>query len=562
MEYLLGIDLGTTNCSVTAIDENGKTTVIKNRDGEYITPSAVYFDDKIPNKFTIGKRAKEKASCDAKNLVTLVKREMGKSKDEVRFNKRKRAYNPYNYWGKTFSPEEISSKILAQLKKDAETALGQELKKVVITCPGYFGQDKKEATRLAGKLAGLDVIEVITEPVAASLSYGTKSDKNKEKVFVFDLGGGTFDVTIVNMESTPNGKKADIECLDGDSMLGGADWDQYLVSYMVDAFKKKYFIDLYTEKGEEVDNVLGKLRLDAESAKKLLTDNDTAEISITYGGKEFTKTITRADFVNITKPLTDKCMDYCSRLLANKNLTWSDIDTILVVGSMSNCFAVQNALKDLTDKDIAFRLVNPKTCVSEGAAIKAFYNICEKEGKKAVVQTLAKKPDYDKVDGDKNKISEIEEMEKSGERVSTMIESAKSVLPASISLKGHKGGKDFAKKFLNKDEQYPAERTMAVPLGFDDRAEVSITVLEGESENPSECDELGNAVLPLEGSHVSTDKVQVTFSIDINGIIQVAGVDLKTGKSVKAEIKRKNSISEEEQKAIIENALKEDDFTF
>lgn len=562
MGYLVGIDLGTTNCSVTAIDEEGRTNVIKNRDGEYITPSAVYFNT-VPNSYTIGKKAKNQSSIDPKNLVTLVKREMGCQKDKVRFDKRKRCYRPFVYWGKTFSPEEISSKILHQLKTDAERELGQDLKKAVITCPGYFGQNEKEATRLAGELAGFDVMEIITEPVAAALSYGTVSSRPKEKIFVFDLGGGTFDITIVNLEDSSSGKKVEIECLDGDPRLGGADWDQLMVSHVVDSFRRKYQIDLYYERCDAADRALGCLRLDVEKAKKELSEPgcQSVEVSLSYGGKNFSERISRADFTEITRQPTERCMGYCERLLREHKLGWNGIDTILMVGSMSNCFSIQEALRNLSGHEVSFGQVNPKTCVSEGAAIKAYYNLCEQEGRKAVVRTLAEKPSYEKADGDAEKIATIENAEKAGQRVSTAIDSARSALPASLSLKGHKAGKDFAKKFLVKDESYPVEKSMDVPLGTDDMSEVSIVVMEGESDDPADCLALGDAVLPLEGNHLGSDKVRVTFSIDLNGIIQVSGVDLKTGKSVSAEIRRNNAMSEQEKQEIIEQA-EEDDFTF
>lgn len=561
-DYLLGIDLGTTNCSVTAIDGNGKATVIKNRDGEYITPSAVYFNTK-KNSYTVGKRAIEQSAIDPANLVTLVKREMGKNRENVRFDKLYRKYRPYVFWGRTFSPEEISSKILAQLKRDAEKELGQEVRKAVITCPGYFGQNEKEATRLAGELAGLDVMEVITEPVAAALSYSTVSDKDNERIFVFDLGGGTFDVTIVKVETSPAGKKVEIECLDGNSRLGGADWDQLMVSHVVDAFKRRFQIDLYYEHTDAAARALGSLRLEVEKAKKTLSGPgcESVELSLSYDGKDFSERISRADFTKITRQPTDRCMDYCKHLLQAHGLSWNDIDTILMVGSMSNCFSIQEALRDLCGHEVSFGIVNPKTCVSEGAAIKAYYNQCEKEGRRAVVQTLAEKPDYDKAEGDAGRLAQIAEAEKDGKRIATSIDSARSALPASISLKGHKAGKDFAKKLLMKDESYPVEKSMDVPLGSDGMAEVSIVVMEGESDAPADCLELGKAVLPLEGQHLSKDKVKVTFSIDLNGIIQVSGVDLKTGKSVSAEIRRNNAISEQEKQEIMEQA-EEDDFTF
>ena len=195
MENIVGIDLGTTNCSITAIDENGKTRLIKNKHGEYITPSAVYFG-KDKSNLLIGKEAKQMSNTDPDNLVLFVKREMGKKKEEVRGeNKGFAPYHPYDFWNKIWAPEEISALILKQLKEDAEKELGSTVKKTVITCPAYFGDAEKNATKQAGEIAGFEVLEVIPEPTAASLSYAALTKKN-ETVLVFDLGGGTFDVTI------------------------------------------------------------------------------------------------------------------------------------------------------------------------------------------------------------------------------------------------------------------------------------------------------------------------------------------------------------------------------
>ncbi len=549
MAILLGIDLGTTNCSVTAIDENGNTTVIKNRDNEYITPSAVYFNT-IPNNYIIGKRAKEKASTDPKNLVTLVKREMGKVKEEVRFSRNDRKFEPYVYWGKTFSPEEISSKILNQLKQDAQNVLNCEIKKAVITCPAYFGQNEKEATRLAGELAGLDVLEVIPEPTAACLKYGTISNKDRERIFVFDLGGGTFDITIVDVTNGPSGKKIDVQCCGGDSKLGGADWDFYILDYMLTQFDKKYHVDLAFEEGEEKSVTYGKLTLDVEKAKKELSKPDVTQTTITmeYGGARLEEVISREKYAEITNQLTEQCRTYCQNLLSDNNLTWNDIDTILMVGSMSNCIFIQEALKNWSGKQIQFGIINPKTCVSEGAAIRAYSKLCASEGRKTVVNTHAQSFKYDSEE--QEEIAEIESKSNTAQRVSTVIESATSVLPASICLKLLRKGEDYAYKMLTQNQSYPCSFVKDFPLSKDNMSEVTLTVLEGENENPSYCIELGSAVLPLEGNHLKGDKVKVSFNVDENGIIQVSGVDLKTNKSVKAEIRRNNTLSTSE----IENA--------
>ena len=372
MEYLLGIDLGTTNCTVTAVDENGKTTVIRNRDGEFVTPSAVYFCEK-ENNFIVGKKAKELAPSDTDGrLVTLVKRQMGCEKNKVRKNPITGKYKPYEYWNKIFSPEEISSKILKQLKEDAESQLETKISQAVITCPAYFKQAQKEATRIAGELAGFDVLEVITEPSAAALSYSTVSkflkENGKERVFVFDLGGGTFDATIIDLLKDENGISSTTKCTDGDARLGGADWDNICRGNIIEMFNKKFGIKFNLEKGIEKEKTVGQLTLDVEKLKKELSNPnvDSAKITMEYMGHSVEEIYTREKYANITNEFTEKCRIKCNNLMKDAGMTWDDIDTVLMVGSMSNCLFIQDALRKLSDKEILFGKIDPKTCVSEG----------------------------------------------------------------------------------------------------------------------------------------------------------------------------------------------------
>lgn len=552
MEYLLGIDLGTTNCTVTAVDENGKTTVIRNRDGEYVTPSAVYFCEK-ENNFIIGKKAKELAPEDVNGqLVTLVKRQMGSEKTKVRMNPITGKYKPYTYWNKTFSPEEISSKILKQLKEDAEIQLQTKVTQAVITCPAYFKQDQKEATRLAGELAGFEVLEVITEPTAAALSYSTISEKieknGKERVFVFDLGGGTFDVTIIDLEKTAEGISNTTKCTDGDARLGGADWDNICRGDVIKRFKEKFNVNLSLEKGPEKEKAMGRLTLDVEKLKKELSrpDIDEATVTLEYMGHSIEHKYTRQIYANVTNTFTEKCRIKCINLLKDANMTWNDIDTILMVGSMSNCIFIQDFLRNLSGKDVLFGKLDPKTCVSEGAAIHAYKKYCDKKEKPAVVETLVEKPRYDLTVENKDSIAEIIKQENEGERKATAIVVNTSVLPASICLKGLKGGKEFCKQMLLKNKPYPCSFEADFPMSFDNMTEVKLPVLEGESEDPSENTELGMVILELDGTHKRMDLVHVKFEIDNSGIIQVSAVDKKTNKSVAGEIRRYNSLSEEE----------------
>lgn len=557
MEYLLGIDLGTTNCTVTAIDEKGKTTLIKNRDGDAVTPSAVYFCEK-KNNYIIGKKAKELAPDDINGqLVTLVKRQMGSEKTKVRKDRVTGRYKPYDYWGRLFSPEEISSKILKQLKEDAEAQLKTKVTKAVITCPAYFKQDQKEATRNAGKLAGFDVMEVITEPTAAALSYSTVSqklnDNGKERVFVFDLGGGTFDVTIIDLSKDEKGISNVTKCTDGDPRLGGADWDNICRSDVIKEFKKKYNVNVVLEKGPDKERTIGRLTLDVERLKQELSKPDVIEATVTmeYKGRSIDVTYTRDQYAKVTDEFTDKCRVKCKSLMKDAGMTWDEIDTILMVGSMSNCLFIQDALKELSGKDVVFGVIDPKVCVSFGSALHAYTKYCKTKDKPSVIPSPTKPLKYEETIVS-NEIIEGKKDKKSKRSNVTIID-AKSVLPASICLKGMKGGKEFCKQMLLKNEPYPCFFEADFPMSSDNMSEVQLPVFEGESEDPDENTELGQVILALEGNHSRKDTIHVKFEIDDSGIIQVSATDNKTNKSVVGKIVRNNLLSFEE----IEEAKKE-----
>lgn len=550
MEYLLGIDLGTTNCTVTAVDENGKTTVVKNRDGEYVTPSAVFFCEE-KNKFIVGKKAKEMAPEDVNGqLVTLVKRQMGSEKTKVRRNPVTGKYKPYEYWDKLFSPEEISSKILKQLKEDAESQLKTTVKQVVITCPAYFKQDQKEATRMAGELAGFDVLEVITEPTAAALSYSTVSEKikkdGKERVFVFDLGGGTFDVTIIDLLKDKNGISNTTKCTDGDARLGGADWDSICRGDIIKKFIEKHNVNVTKERGPDREKTMGQLTLDVEKLKKELSNPNITEASIKmeYKGRSIETSYTREKYANVTSEFTDRCKVKCINLLKEAAMSWEDIDTILMVGSMSNCLFIQDALRKLSGKEVLFGNIDPKTCVSQGAAIHAYKKYCDKKGMDSIVDVPKTPSRYDEAGNDEKLNNDIKKNEES--RISIQINAVTSVLPASICLKGRKGGVIVCKQMLLKNHTYPCSFEADYPMGFDNMTEVKLPVYEGESEDPEANTELGQVILGLEGSHEQGDLVHVKFEIDNSGIIQVSAIDKKTNKSVFGEIRRNSLMSKEE----------------
>ena len=548
MENIVGIDLGTTNCSITAIDENGKTRLIKNKHGEYITPSAVYFG-KDKSNLLIGKEAKQMSNTDPDNLVLFVKREMGKKKEEVRGeNKGFAPYHPYDFWNKIWAPEEISALILKQLKEDAEKELGTTVKKAVITCPAYFGDAEKNATKQAGEIAGFEVLEVIPEPTAASLSYAALTKKN-ETVLVFDLGGGTFDVTILKISDGSNGRTVNMIATDGDHKLGGKDWDDFIMSYMEDMFEKKWHIELYSEPKNLTSVMYGKLRIDVEKAKVALfkeNANSTA-ITLEYGGKQLTQEISRALYAQKTLKLTEQCKAYCNIVLNEAGMSWDDIDTVLMIGSMSNCTTIQNALKEWSGKDINFGLINPKTCVSEGAAIKA--HILEGGNTVKIIENQnSHVADFEQTEEIKKEIAEEQD---NGKRIEQKFDNQdiKSVLSASIGiLAKKKDGSPFVYKLLKKNMAYPTEKKQVFRVPTDKAERQSITVYEGESDNSENCNLLGTVELKLDGKLSFGEPIEVTLIKDKNGILQVEAIHQQSGIHIKSEIKRENGLSENDVK--------------
>lgn len=553
METIVGIDLGTTNCSVTAINKEGKTKTIKNKHNEFITPSAVYFCKK-EKEIIVGKDAKEKSNTDPDNLVLFVKREMGKSKDKVRENRVDGSYNPYKFWGTTYSPEQISAMILSQLKRDAEKELGKEVKKAVITCPAYFGDAEKNATKMAGEIAGFEVLEIIPEPTAAALTYSARTEKD-ETVLVFDLGGGTFDVTILKISNTDAGRNVEMIVTDGDHRLGGKDWDDLLIDYMVDRFEKKYQIDLYYEDKKKVAPTFGKLRIEVEKAKVALFKEgiDAVSLSIEYGGKKHTENITRALYAAKTQDLTNQCRTYCNNILQESDLSWNDIDTVLMIGNMSNCKTIQDALKEWSGKEINFGLINPKTCVSEGAAIKG--HLLEGGDKiKAIKKQDSEIAAFEQSD---EITKRVEKSESEGERTDTKFDKKNiksGVLSSSVGIKVlTRDGKETVYKLLNKNSSYPEEISKAFPVFRDGDQEFSLNVLEGESSIVGECDLLGSIVVKLDAKMNKGDKLSITLSVDANGILQVKAINDKLGIYVESKIKRESDISDEEVKAASED---------
>ena len=348
MGKVIGIDLGTTFSTVAHVDEYGQAEIIPNTESERITPSVIMFEDDL---VTIGKIAKQNARAVPEQIVEFAKREIGKSK-ETFF----RTFNNKNY-----SPEELSALILTKLKQDAEAYLNTEVTDAVITVPAYFRDAEREATRNAGKIAGLNILQVLNEPTAAALAYGVDQLGTDQNVFVFDLGGGTFDVTIMKVS------ESEIQMLatNGDHRLGGKDWDDKIITYVAEMFEIEHGENPLQDLHAYQD-----LQLDAISAKESLSRREIARIVCGYNGKTTQLELTREKFEELTAELLERCRVLCDVVLSESEMTWADIDTVLLVGGSTRMPMVQEMIANISGKAINPNEVNPDEAVALGAAIQ------------------------------------------------------------------------------------------------------------------------------------------------------------------------------------------------
>ena len=357
MGKVVGIDLGTTFSAIAHVNDYGQWEIIPNAEGDRTTPSVILFAD---DNVVVGKIAKQQAKAMPDQIVEFVKREMGKSvgTSENEFS--------FEFDGKAYSAEELSALIIEKLKKDAEAKLKTEITDAVITVPAYFMDAERQATRNAGEIAGLNVLRVLNEPTAAALTYGLGQQGNDQTVFVFDLGGGTFDVTIMKIyESTSEGEST-LEMIetDGDHRLGGKDWDDRVITYVAEQFELEHGVNPLDDNFAYQD-----LQLDSIAAKEFLSTLDTTRIMCNYDGKSSSVELTREKFAELTADLLEKCRQTCESVLSDVGITWDDIDTVLLVGGSTRMPMVRDMIANISGKEINPTEVDPDDTVALGAAI-------------------------------------------------------------------------------------------------------------------------------------------------------------------------------------------------
>lgn len=491
MGKVIGIDLGTTN-SCVAVLEGGEATVITNAEGNRTTPSVVGFAKN--GERLVGETAKRQAVTNPERTIASIKRHMGESHNT-------------KIDGKDYSPQDISAMVLAKLKRDAESYLGTTVTEAVITVPAYFTDGQKQATKDAGKIAGLEVKRIINEPTAAALAYGLDKENGHHKILVYDLGGGTFDVSVLELGDGV----FEVLATNGDNKLGGDDFDNVLLNFIADSFSKENGVDLKND-----NMAMQRLKEAAEKAKKELSSSNTTNVNLPFitvtdaGPLHVNMDITRAKFDQLTSDLVQRTVGPMKKAMQDANVTTNDLDKIILVGGSTRIPAVQAAVKNVTGQD-PYKGINPDECVAIGASIQAGV-----------------------LTGEVNDVLLLD------------------VTPLSLSIETLGG---VATKLIERNTTIPTKKSQIFSTAADNQTAVDIHVMQGEREMASGNITLGRFQLTgIPPASRGIPQIEVTFDIDANGIVNVSAKDMGTGKEQRITISSSNKLSDDEIQAKVKEA--------
>ena len=513
MSKIIGIDLGTTNSCVSVM-EGGKPVVITNSEGNRTTPSIVAFTNK--GEVLVGQPAKNQMVTNPENTIFSIKRFMGNTYSEVTEERSRMPYTVIEEDGKVkiktlegnFTPQEISARTLQKMKQTAEEYLGETVTDAIITVPAYFNDSQRQATKDAGRIAGLNVLRIINEPTAAALAYGMEKKKD-EKIAVYDLGGGTFDISILELADGV----FEVKSTNGDTHLGGDDFDQAIINWLIEEFKKDTGVDLNSDK-----MALQRLKEAAEKAKKELSSSLQTDINLPYltadasGPKHLNVSLSRAKFEDLVRDLVEKTRIPCEKALKDAGLSTSDIDEVILVGGSTRIPLVQETVKNIFGKD-PNKSVNPDEAVAMGAAVQG--GIIKGDVKDVLLLDVTP--------------------------LSLGIETEGSVMTV----------------LINRNTTIPTNKKQVFSTAADNQSSVTIRVLQGERKMANDNRELGRFdLVGIPPAPRGVPQIEVSFDIDANGIVHVTAKDLGTGKEQKIRIESSSGLSEDEINRMVQDAEK------